>query len=279
MSFTPETKETYSSHIPALRTLLVMDWDYLSPARCLELRGGNRGVILKSMLIDELRKRRFTYKGQEYPLSTNAIDQVVRELESPGLNEGLLTANERIYTQLRLGVTVTEFIDGKKHSPTIPIIDWNNIDNNSFQVTEELEVLSEQGTHTRRPDVVCYINGLPLVIIEAKRPDSGNPNKSMVAEGISQQIRNQKTDEIPYLFAYSQLLLSVSNTEGRYGTTKTPAKFWAGWHEEEFVEAHFVAVKNTQLSSEAKDALFADKPKQVRDYFESLWSGKVLPTD
>lgn len=275
----PETKETYSSHIPALRTLLAMDWEYLPPARCLEMRGSNRGVILKGVLIDELRKRRFGFKGNDYPLSTNAIDQILRELESPGLNEGLLTANERIYNKLRLGVTVTEFIDGKKYSPTIPLIDWDNIANNSFLVTEELEVLSEQGTHTRRPDVVCYVNGLPLVIIEAKRPDSGNTNKSMVTEGISQQIRNQKTDEIPYLYAYSQLLLSVSHTEGRYGTTKTPAKFWATWREEAFDEVHFAAVKNTPLSEDVKDALFADKPPKVRAYFESLASSKVLPTD
>lgn len=275
----PLTKELYSSHIPALRTLLAMGWDYISPTRCLELRGSNRDVILKGVLIDELRKRRFSFKGQDYSLSTNAIDQIVRELESPGLNDGLLMANERIYTKLRLGVTVTEFIDGKKYSPTIPIIDWDNIENNCFQITEEMEVLSDQGTHTRRPDVVCFINGLPLVIIEAKRPDSGNPNKSMVAEGVSQQIRNQKADEIPYLFAYSQLLLSVSNTEGRYGTTKTPAKFWTGWREEEFDEAYFNAIKSTQLKADVKAALFSDKPPKVRDYFESLWSGNVLPTD
>ena len=104
-------------------------------------------------------------------LSTNAIDQIVRELSSPGLNEGLLIANERIYEKLCLGITVTEFVEGKKVQPTIHIIDWKNPDNNHFQVTEELEVLSTNGTHTRRPDIVCYVNGFPLVVIEAKRPD------------------------------------------------------------------------------------------------------------
>ncbi|MEO0369328.1 MAG: type I restriction endonuclease, partial [Pseudomonadota bacterium] len=195
MSQLPETKEDYSSKIPAIKILMALGWQYLSPAECLKKRGTNREVLLKDELIEQLKTRRFDYKNEQHPLSPNAIDQIVREIASPGLNEGLLTANEHIYNQLCLGVTVTEFIDGKKHQPTIPIIDWQEIAHNTFQVTEELEVLATNGTHTRRPDIVCYVNGIPLVVIEAKRPDSGNPNKNSVDEGVSQNIRNQKNDE------------------------------------------------------------------------------------
>src|SRR3546814_2483610 len=99
-----------------------------------------------------------------------------------------------------------------------------------------MEVLAVPGTHTRRPDIVGFVNGIPLLVIEAKRPDSGNPNKSMVDEGISQTIRNQGQEEIPHLFAYAHLLLSIGMTDGRYGTTRTPRKFWAQWREEEFSE-------------------------------------------
>ncbi|MBA1445599.1 MAG: HsdR family type I site-specific deoxyribonuclease [Chromatiales bacterium] len=279
MSMLPETKEQYSSHIPALKTLLALGWKYLSPAACLEKRGGNRSVVLKDELIESLKRRRFEYKGEQYPLSPNAIEQIVRELSSPGLNEGLLTASERIYNKLCLGVTVTEFIYGKKHLPTIPVIEWGDVANNSFLVAEEMEVLSTAGTHTRRPDLVCFVNGLPLVVIEAKRPDSGNPNKNMIDEGISQSIRNQKNDEIPGLFAYAQLLLAISNTDGRYGTTKTIKKFWACWREEEFTEAHFHQIKNMPLKPEAHAGLFADKPAKVRNYFEQLWAGEELPTE
>src|SRR3546814_1070660 len=97
-----------------------------------------------------------------------------------------------------------------------------------------MEVLAVPGTHTRRPDIVGFVNGIPLLVIEAKRPDSGNPNKSMVDEGISQTIRNQGQEEIPHLFAYAHLLLSIGMIDGRYGTTRTPRKFWAQWREEEF---------------------------------------------
>ena len=279
MAMLPETREQYSSHIPALKTLLALGWEYLSPADCLKKRGGNRSVVLKDELIESLKQRRFEYKGEQYPLSPNAIDQIVRELSSPGLNEGLLTASHRIYDKLCLGVTVTEFIDGKKHSPTIPILDWEDLSKNRFQVTEEMEVLSTAGTHTRRPDVVCFVNGLPLVVIEAKRPDSGNPNKNMINEGISQTIHNQKNDEIPGLFVYAQLLLAISGTDGRYGTTKTIRKFWARWRDEEFSEEHFRHIKNTPLNADVQAALFADKPDRVRQYFEQLWANEELPTE
>jgi type I site-specific restriction-modification system R (restriction) subunit len=60
-----------------------------------------------------------------------------------------------------------------------------------------------------------YVNGIPLVVIEAKRPTSSSQNKSMVAEGISQHNRNQKVQGIQTLYAYSQLLLSISASTGR----------------------------------------------------------------
>lgn len=276
---TPETAEQYSAQIPALHSMLVMGWDYLPRERCLQMRDGSQNVLLKGVLVEELRKRRFEYKGQLYPLSTNAIDQIVREIASPALHEGLMAANERLYNALTLGVTVTEFIDGKKHSATIPLILWDQPSANSFLVTEELEVLSSAGTHNRRPDVVGYVNGIPLVVIEAKRPESGNPNKSMVDEGISQNIRNQKPDEVPLLFAYAQLLLSVSNTDGRYATTKTPKKFWAKWREELLTEEHFKRVKNKPLSPAAFGQVFAGRPRHVRQHFDALWAKEQLPTD
>lgn len=279
MTITPNTAELYSAQIPALATLVSLGWDYLSPAACIAMRGGNQGILLRSVLIDELKRRRFEYKGQLYPLSTNAIDQIVREMASPPMHEGLLTANERLYNAITLGITVTEFVDGKKHSVTVPIIDWHDPENNSFLITEELELVTSDGTCTRRPDMVGYVNGIPLVVIEAKRPDSGNPNSSMVDEGISQMIRNQKADEIPQLFAFAQLLLSISATDGRYGTTKTARKFWSKWHEEQFDEAHFAGVKNRALGIEPHAELMANRVSDVKRHFDHLWGGDQLVTD
>jgi type I restriction enzyme R subunit len=276
--YTPDTAEIYSAHVPALATLVALDWEYLGPAECLSMRGGNQAVLLTPALVDVLRRRTFTYRGKDYPLSPNAIDQIVRELTAPALNEGLMTANERLYNMLALGMAVTEFVDGKKISITVPIINWNQPLANSFIVSEEFEVLSADGTHTRRPDIVGFVNGIPLLVIEAKRPDSGNPNKSMVDEGISQTIRNQKVDEIPVLFAYAQLLLSIGMTDGRFGTTRTPRKFWSQWREEEFGEERFGAIKNKALASDPRAALLKGRIRDVRDHFEHLWSAEQAVT-
>jgi type I restriction enzyme R subunit len=276
----PDTRETFSAHIPALHTLINLGWRYLSAADSEELRGGTRDVLLKPRLIETLKSRRFDYKGESYPLSPSAIDQIVRELSALPLGEGLLVANERLYNKLAFGITVTEFMpDGKRHQPTIPIIDWTDPTANLWDVTEECEVLSAHGTHHRTPDIVAYVNGLPLVIIEAKRPESGHHGKQMVAEGISQHLRNQRQDEIPQLFGYAQLLLSISQTEGRYGTTFTAGKFWTRWREEEFDEAHLTAIKNRGLPAEVQAYLCSDKPAKVRSYFQSCWSQPMLPND
>ena len=279
MTPAPHTTELYTSHVPALATLCALGWNYMSPAECLTARGGPQGVVLIGVLVEELRRRTFDYKGKTWPLSANAIDQIVRELSSPPLHEGLLTANERLYNALTLGVTVTEFVDGKRHSITVPIIDWRRPAANRFTVTEEMEVLAVDGVHTRRPDIIGFVNGIPFLVIEAKRPDSGNPNKSMVDEGVSQIIRNQGQDEIPHLFAYAQLLLAIGMTHGRYGTIKTPKKFWARWREESLDEAHFKRIKNEALETDPREALLRGRVAEVSAHFTSLWSEEQAVTE
>src|SRR3546814_16442193 len=80
-------------------------------------------MVLRDLLVEQLRRRTFDYRGRTYTLSTNAIDQIVRELTSPALNEGLTTANEKHYNAIKLGVTVTEIVDGKKHRAPVPSCD------------------------------------------------------------------------------------------------------------------------------------------------------------
>ncbi|MAM00079.1 MAG: DEAD/DEAH box helicase [Alteromonadaceae bacterium] len=275
----PDTREEAASKLPALHLLISMGWNYLSPAGALALRGSERGVLLDPVLRERLKGHRFDFKGKTYPLSAGGIDQVVREISATGLNEGLIPANEAIYKHLTLGITVTEFVDGQRTAVTVPLLDWADPGANILQVTEELSVERPAGMGRFRPDVVCYVNGIPLVVVEAKRPVSSTKGAAMVTEGISQHLRNQKVDGIQDLYAYSQLLLSISGTDGRYGTTGTPAKFWGAWTEEEITEAEMQTVRSKTLSEPQKVALFADKPKWMRDDFDMLHNGPVWPTE
>lgn len=139
-----------------------------------------------------------------------------------------------------------------------------------------MEVDNALGTGKRIPDVVCFINGLPWVVIEAKRPDSSINGKPTITEGISQNIRNQKVDEIPHLFAYNQLLLSINGANGLYGTCGTPEKFWAKWKEEEIIESTFERLKNTPLNDAQLNAIFSHRTPAIKDEYLSLIAGGDL---
>ncbi|MDO6568611.1 type I restriction endonuclease subunit R [Alteromonas sp. 1_MG-2023] len=274
---TPKFQEEYSAKLPALTLLTNLGWSFLSPELALTARGGKADeVVLRQVLRSELQKRTFTFAGKSYPLSEKAIDNLIAEVCSPALNEGLLTANERLYNHLLYGISVTEFVDGKKASPTVSLIDWQNPANNSFVFTEELTVTRSGGVESRRPDIVCFINGIPLVVIEAKRPDGNAKKGPTIDEGISQSLRNQRHDEIPLLFAYSQMLLSINGNEGRYGTCGTPAKFWAAWREEDITDAEMYAIKNKTLKDEQLANLFNHRPAKDLDWYQSLTAAGEL---
>ncbi|ELY5264646.1 type I restriction endonuclease subunit R [Vibrio cholerae] len=275
--YTPKFQEEYSAKLPALTLLTNLGWSFLSPELALAARGGKTDeVVLRQVLRSELQKRTFTFAGKSYPLSGKAIDNLIAEVCSPALNEGLLTANERLYNHLLYGISVTEFVDGKKASPTVALIDWQNPANNSFVFTEEFTVTRSGGVENRRPDIVCFVNGIPLVVIEAKRPDGNAKKGPTIDEGISQSLRNQRHDEIPLLFAYSQMLLSINGNEGRYGTCGTPAKFWAAWREEDITDAEMYAIKNKTLKDEQLATLFSHRPAKDLDWYQSLTAAGEL---
>lgn len=284
---TVKFQEEFSAKIPALTLLTNLGYTFIPPSECEALRGntlanekkGTHQVILLPLMRAFLAKQTFSFAGKQHTLSEAAIDKVMHEL-NPAMNLGLKAANEKIYNALMYGVSVTEFIDGKKASPTIKLIDWHNIDNNQFHFTEELVVQNAEGTGNRIPDIVCFVNGLPLVVIEAKRPDSNKEGKSTNAEAISQHIRNQGQAEIPHLYAYSQLLLAVNGHEGLYATCGTPEKFWAKWKEEQIPEAEFVRLKNHKLSDEQLNGLFNHRPAKAKnDYLSLVAAGDLTVTD
>ena len=280
----PDFKEEISSKLPALTLLSTLGYEFIPPSDCESLRGSLLGkssgqVVLLPIMRSFLAKQRYQYAGKEHSLSDAAIDKIMHEL-NPAMNLGLQAANEKIYNALTYGVSVTEFVDGKKASPTIQLIDWSKPENNQFHFTEEMVVQNAEATGNRIPDIVCFVNGLPLAVIEAKRPDSSVEGKSTLKEAVSQQIRNQGQTEIPHLFAYSQLLLSVNGHDGLYGTCGTPDKFWAKWKEEHINEDEFRSLKNQKLSSEDLDGIFGHRPKKIRVQYQALVAaGDLTVTD
>ncbi|MBN2693300.1 type I restriction endonuclease subunit R [bacterium] len=195
-------------------------------------------VLLKKILIERLYAiNSYEYKGQNYKFSANNIAKAIDDLDV-SLNEGLTVANEKITNHLLLGTSYEENLDdGTKKSFSFKYIDFENIDNNHFFVTEEFSVNranQNESVKTRRPDLVLFINGIPIVVIELKKSSVNYEN------GIKQLEKEQDKDEIPHLFKFIQLTIAGNSNDARYGTMGTPLKFYSLWKEEESDKAKIV---------------------------------------
>ncbi|OAV65635.1 Type-1 restriction enzyme R protein [Bacteroidales bacterium Barb6XT] len=151
-----------------------------------------------------------------------------------------------------------------------------------FHVTEEFTVTRTGMSETYRPDIVLFVNGIPLCVIECKRPDI----KDSLEQAISQHLRNQQEDGIRALYVYSALVLGIATTFASYATTATPAKFRGKWREQfsdKQVETQGIAalhqIINAPLNTSQKDRLFASRFRYVRNHFEQMEQNPIEPTE
>ena len=221
-TLSPEINEDIQSKLPALQLLINCGYNYLTRKEAAELRNNRYNqVILDGILVPYLREHNtIHFKNETHQFSENNIINAVQALKDI-VFDGLVRTNEKIFELLCLGKSLQQSIDGDIKSFTLHYIDWENPGNNVFHVTEEFVVERSGSRQTRRPDIVLFVNGIPLVVIENKSPHLKDP----MHEAISQHIHNQKEDEIPKLYLYSQLLLALSQNEALYATTGTPEKF------------------------------------------------------
>jgi len=281
----PSFKEDHISQIPALQMLQKLGYTYLTPTEAENLRGGKTSNML---LEDILRKQLKTINSDKRISSTKTtyisdanIENGIRALKELPMNEGYIAASETLYNLITLGKTFEQSFDGDKKSITVQYIDWENRENNVYHVTEEYSVVRSTSQEHYRPDIVLFINGIPVCVIECKRPDM----KSPLEQAISQHLRNQQEDGIRSLYVYSQLTLSLSTQDGSYATNGTPEKFWAKWtekfendEEEKQYRAELQELKNQPLETEQKNKLFSDRFRYVRQYFDDLETETIHAT-
>lgn len=278
-------KEDHISQLPALMLLMKLGYTYLTPDEALAMRGGKTSnVLLEEVLRNQLRRINSirVNRNKEELFSEQNIENGVLAMRNIPMEGGYLNGNETVYNLLTLGKAFEQSIDGDKKSYTMRFIDWERPERNVYHVTEEFAVTRTGMADTYRPDIVLFVNGIPLVVIECKRPDI----KGALDQAISQHLRNQKEDGIRSLYLYSALLMSIGNSYGAYGTTATPAKFWNKWREmfvTEQDEAEYARqldhLVNEPLSEEQKDHLFGNRFRYVRTYFDEQMQEPVLPTE
>jgi len=278
---TPSFKEDHISQVPALLLLQKLGYRYLNPAEAVAARGGRLGaVLLEKVLAEQLRAiNSISFKGREYPFSEGNILAAVQALKDVA-DDGLVPTNEKVYDLLCLGKSMQQSIDGDTKSFQLDYIDWKHPGNNAYHVTEEFEVARSGSHEVRRPDLVLFVNGIPLAVIECKRPDK----KDAIDVAVSQHIRNQQRDEIPHLFFYAQLLLGVSKNEAKYATVGTPARFWSRWKElapPEDAEATLRELVTTPLTENELDRIFSSRKEwadEEREAYATI-TRKVTPQD
>lgn len=181
------------------------DWSGRNNNRCVEA---------------ELLRANLSARGYSKPEIDAALTRLMQAIEVTGTT--LYQANLKTYTLLRYGVRVQTSVGAP--FKTVHLIDWDNPEANDFALAEEVTL---KGGHERRPDLVVYLNGLAVAVIELKRA------AVEIGDGVRQLITNQEELFNAAFFATAQLLIAGSDAQGvRYGTVSTDEIFYAEWRDE-----------------------------------------------
>jgi len=178
---------------------------------------------IEDAILEAWLRRRGHSDGQV----SRALDLLHREARNA--NRSLYDNNRAVYSLLRYGVQVKESVG--ENTDTVPLIDWANPQANDFAVAEEVTLL---GQHERRPDIVLYINGIAVGVIELKN------SRVSIGDGIRQLLSNQQDQFNQWFFSTVQVVFAGSDSEGlQYGTIKTEEKYFLKWKEDEADNTRF----------------------------------------
>lgn len=220
--------EAKQSQLPMVELLINMGYAYM-PAEQVMLQRNNdasRFLLQDVTRAALMRLNQYEHAGVTYKFSATDIAAVVDELENTRL-EGLLDTSKEIYNIIMPktgGKTIRVYHDGMYESKDLRFIDFEHPENNDFHVTVEYKAT---GKESIRCDIVCFVNGIPFVVIENKKSSQD------IQKALSQLRRYQQPEYCPKLFVYPQLLIGANSSNFLYGTTGTPNKFYANWREKE----------------------------------------------
>lgn len=218
--------EAKQSQLPAIELLVNMGYEYISAEEVLRQRRDDpSNFLLNDIAVAKLMEiNEYEVADRKYKFTEKEVRDAIDELEHIQY-EGLVDTSQKIYNMIMPtsgGKTIKVNVGGKSDSKNFRFIDFEHPENNAFHVTAEYQATGKQNI---RPDIVCFVNGIPFVVIENKK------SSVETEEAIKQMCRNQTVEYCPQLFTYTQLLIATNSKSLEYGTTSTPRKFYAIWKE------------------------------------------------
>jgi type I restriction enzyme R subunit len=220
--------EAKQSQLPFVELLIGLGYKYLPAKEVMRQRGEDSSNFLLHEIAERalMKINRYEYQDKLHKFSEKDVHDVVEELENIQL-EGLIDTSRTVYNMImptKGGKTIRVLLDGAYQSKSFRFFDFERPERNEFHVTVEYPA---SGKGNIRPDIVCFVNGIPFAVIENKKSSVD------VEQAMAQMVRNQNADKCPKLFVYPQLLFATNGKDMRYGTTGTPAKFFATWREKD----------------------------------------------
>jgi len=220
--------EAKQSQLPFIELLINMGHKYISADEAMAERGNDTSnFLLHNIAAEKLMEiNSYEVDSKEFKFSEKDVCDAIDELENIQY-EGLIDTAQKIYNIIMPtigGKSIKVNINGRTTSKNLRFIDFANPENNTFHVTAEF---SASGKENVRPDIVCFVNGIPFAIIENKK------SSVSTEDAIKQMIRNQGAEYCPRLYTYAQVLIGTNGKELKYGTTNTPSKFFAVWKEKD----------------------------------------------
>jgi type I restriction enzyme R subunit len=178
---------------------------------------GNLSEDINTNIMEDKLKSWLINRGESPTLAEKAINELVKT--AGNLQQGLYKANQEVYSMLKYGAKVHE--EPGESDKTVYLIDWENPQNNEFGIAEEVTIKTAA---KRRPDIVIYINGIAIAIIELKK------STVSVSAGIRQNLSNQSEHFNKPFYTTIQFLMAGNSSEGlRYGTIETKEKYYLEW--------------------------------------------------
>lgn len=154
-------------------------------------------------------------------LPASALEQGIKELQRIA-SPDLLANNKQFHTLLTEGIPITKRVNGENRGDRLALIDFDNIANNTFHIVNQFTI--KEQTYTRRPDLIVFVNGLPLIVIELKNPTKANTS----IQAAFRQIETYKT-ELPTLFKYNAFCIISDGLDARLGTISAGIQRYMEW--------------------------------------------------